>query len=80
MFLETSTNLKKAMSNWQKVYEDTSGHRAEIVKAVLEDKDLNPVLVNKKDSAYQFGQFEVHVAPDNVLRAIKTIKDEINFE
>jgi len=67
------------MSNWQKVYEDSSSHRAEIVKAVLDDRDMNPVLVNKKDSSYQFGQFEVHVAPDHVLRAIKIVKEEIKF-
>ncbi len=67
------------MSSWQKVFEDQSVHRAEIVKAVLSDREMNPVLVNKKDSAYQFGHFEVHVAPDNVLRAIKIIKEEIKF-
>ena len=67
------------MSNWQKVYEDSSSHRAEIVKAVLEDRNMNPVLVNKKDSSYQYDQIEVHVAPDHDLRAIKIVKEEIKF-
>ncbi|UXP33493.1 DUF2007 domain-containing protein [Reichenbachiella agarivorans] len=67
------------MSDWQKVYSDRNEYRANIVVAVLEDFGLQPVLVNKKDTAYQLGNFEVHVAPDHVIRAIKIIKDDINF-
>ena len=68
------------MTNWQKVYDDQSNHRANIVLDVLTDFGLQPVLVNKQDTAYQFGRFEVHVAADHVMRAIKIIKDDINFE
>ncbi len=68
------------MGDWQKVFEDTTSYRAEIVKAILEDNNLEPVLISKKDSSYQFGYFEVHVKPDNVLKAIKIIKEDINFE
>lgn len=67
------------MSNWQKVYSDKMEYRAEIVKAVLEDRGIQPVLVNKKDTAYQLGYFEVHVAPDSVLQALKVINDDIKF-
>ncbi|MEM9327523.1 MAG: DUF2007 domain-containing protein [Bacteroidota bacterium] len=68
------------MSGWQKVYEDSTSYRAEIVKSILEDNELNPVLVNKKDAAYQLGHFEVHVAPDHVIKALRIIKEEIRFE
>ncbi len=68
------------MSDWQKVYQDKMAYRAEIVKAVLDDIGLSPVIVNKQDSAYQFGFYEVHVAPENVIRAIKIINEEIRFE
>ncbi len=67
------------MSNWQKVYTDRQGYRAEIVKAILEEKGYNPVLINKKDSTYHFGQFEVHVESEHVLEALKIIKDDITF-
>lgn len=67
------------MVEWQKVYQDPQQYRAEIVKAILEEHDLDPVLVDKKDSAYQFGHFEVHVAADNVIRALKIINEEIRF-
>ncbi|MBU2914680.1 MULTISPECIES: DUF2007 domain-containing protein [Reichenbachiella] len=68
------------MSEWQKVYSDKNEYRANIVVAVLEDLGLQPVLVNKQDAAYHLGQFEVHVTADYVMRAIKIIKDDINFE
>jgi hypothetical protein len=67
------------MSNWRRVYSTKQPYRAEIVKAVLEDKGMHPVLVNKKDSNYHFGFYEVYVAPDFVIPAIKIIEDEINF-
>lgn len=68
------------MRDWQSVYRDQLEYRAEIVKAVLDDNDMNPVVLNKKDSAYQFGHFEVLVAPDHVIKALKIINDEIQFE
>ena len=68
------------MSNCQKVYEDSTSYRTEIVMSILEDNALNPVMVSKKDTAYQLGHFEVHVAPDNVIKAIRIIKEEIRFE
>ncbi len=68
------------MNNWQKVYEDQQEYRASIVKAILEENSLDPVIVNKKDTNYQFGTFEVHVSPDNVIRALKLIQDEIDFK
>ena len=67
------------MNEWQKVYQDQLEYRAKIVKAILQEHDMNPVLVNKKDSAYQFGHFEIHVEPDHVMRALKIINEEIKF-
>lgn len=68
------------MSDWQSVFRDSHEYRAEIVKAVLEDYEMSPVVLNKKDSAYQLGTFEVLVAPEHVLKALKIINDEIRFE
>ncbi|MDW3196163.1 MAG: DUF2007 domain-containing protein [Cytophagales bacterium] len=67
------------MSDWQKVYEDSLAYRAEIVKAVLEDREMNPVIMDKKDSAYQLGHFEIYVPPEHTLQAIRIIKEEIKF-
>ena len=68
------------MKDWQIVYKSENGPRAEIVKAILEDKDLNPVLISKKDSNYHFGLFEIYVSPDSVILALKIIQTEIKFD
>ncbi len=68
------------MNNWQSVYKDSKEYRVEIVKAVLEDNQLSAVVVNKKISAYELGNFEVFVAPDHIIKALKIIKEDIKFE
>ncbi|MEQ8905460.1 hypothetical protein [Ekhidna sp.] len=67
------------MRDWQAVYSDDQEHRVDIVKAVLEDKGMSPVKINKQVSQHGFGNFEIFVAPDNVIRAIRIIKVEIKF-
>lgn len=67
------------MRDWQPVFKDPDEYRSNIVQAVLLDSDISAVKVNKKD-VYGNGDFEVFVQPDDVLRAIKTIKDDIKFE
>ena len=68
------------MTSWQRVYTHANLYRAEIVRAILEENELSPILVDKKDSTYHFGHYEVYVLPENVLKAIKIIQDEIQFE
>ena len=67
------------MENWVSVFNTQKFHEAEIVKAVLEDNDIPTIVLNKKDSSYHFGAFEVHVKKDCVLRAIKIIQDDVRF-
>lgn len=67
-------------NKWQKVYSTHMMYRAEIVKAVLEDHHLSPVLVDKQDTSYHFGTVEIYVAPDEVINAMKIIEDDISFK
>lgn len=67
-------------SKWQKVYTTQQRYQAEIVKAVLEDQQMNPVLVDKQDRAYHFGPIEIYVAPNFVMSAMKIIRDDISFK
>ena len=62
--------------NWERVYSSTFEHKVEIVKAVLADSDIEAVVVNKKDSFYLFGEIELHVQAENVIKAIKIIEKE----
>ena len=68
------------MRDWQSVYKDTREYRVDIVKAILEGEGLSPVKINKTVTAHGFGNFEIFVNPDSVIRAIRIIKDEIKFE
>jgi len=62
--------------SWHLIYSSTFLHKVEIVKAVLEDLEIESVVVNKKDSAYLFGEIELYVHADNVLKARLIINRE----
>ncbi|MDN5214817.1 DUF2007 domain-containing protein [Fulvivirgaceae bacterium BMA12] len=68
------------MNDWQKVYSTEMIYRAEIVKDTLANHNIVAVVIDKKDTAYQLGHYEVHVKTDDVLWAIKLIENDIQFE
>jgi len=57
--------------NWQSIYSTQYEYKAEIIKAVLEENDIKCFVLSKKDSAYLFGEIELYVSPDNVLKGQK---------
>lgn len=69
------------MKGWQKIFNTDKSYHAEIVKDVLEDNNITPVLINKRDSSLNnFGQYEIHVASEDVLRALQIIENDIDFK
>lgn len=69
------------MSNWVRVYGSKQEHKIEIVKDILAEKDIGTIVMNKKDTAYNiFGQYELHVASENAVRALRIIENDIRFE
>lgn len=62
--------------NWKKVYSSSFEHKMEIAQAVLEDEGIKSVIINKKDSFYLFGELELYVHADQVLRAKQILKKE----
>lgn len=68
------------MENWIKVFESSMQVRAEIVKGVLEEHQIQAVVLNKKETVYQiFGNYEVHVQRENMIQANNLIQNEITF-
>lgn len=68
------------MQNWIKVFEDGKQIRAEIVKGVLGENEIQAVVLNKKETVYQiFGTYEVHVKREDVMKATKLIQNAITF-
>ena len=62
--------------NWKKVYSSSFEHKIEITQAVLEDEGIKSVIINKKDSFYLFGELELYVHADHVIKAKQIIKKE----
>ena len=68
------------MENWNKVFETPMQVRAEIVKGILEEHQIQAVILNKKETIYQiFGNYEVHVQHENMMEANNLIQNEITF-
>ena len=68
------------MSNWQVVFKSEREYRIQIVKNILENKNINLVVINKKISGYDIGDYEILVSPENVIKSLKIIKENIRFE
>ena len=70
------------MKDWTLVFKTPIHSRAEIVKGVLTSREIDAVIVNKKDSTLHVshGLVEVMVPNKNAIRAKKIVEDEIKFE
>lgn len=63
-------------NNWQCIHKTQYEYIAEIIKGVLEDSQIKCFSISKKDSAYLFGEIELYVSPDDVMRAKKILERE----
>jgi hypothetical protein len=62
-------------SDWKLIYATGKLYLAEIAKDILEEEGIEVVLLNKQDSVYLFGDIELLVKPDDVLRAKFLLKE-----
>ncbi|MCF8258501.1 MAG: DUF2007 domain-containing protein [Flavobacteriales bacterium] len=49
---------------------------AELKKAVLGASGIQAITINKSDSSYHFGEVELYVKRDDVIRAKKILDDQ----
>jgi len=61
------------MKGWIKVYSADEEYQAAIVKALLENNGLNPVMVDRKDDGFRIGYAELYTAPQEADRALEII-------
>jgi hypothetical protein len=59
--------------NWEAIYSTDKLYEAEMVKNMFTDNDIECVILNKQDSTYRFGEIEVFVPTESVLRAKQLI-------
>lgn len=57
------------------VYSTNKLFEAEMIKQYLSDNDILAFILNKMDSAYLFGDIEILVSKDDVIRSKKLIED-----
>lgn len=55
------------------VYSSDKAYEVEMLKNILHDHGIPAFIINKKDSSYLFGEIELYVDPDNVIRAKQLI-------
>jgi Zn-dependent membrane protease YugP len=61
---------------WEKIFTTSQPYQAEVARQVLEEAGIQAVVINKKDSSYlAFGEAEVYVQQDDVIRAKQLIKN-----
>lgn len=58
-----------------RIYSSGQPYLAELVRQMLTDHNIQSFIVNKQDSAYKFGDIELFVHRDNVIRAKKLIQE-----
>ena len=65
--------------DWIKIYSTGVNYKAELLKGLLFENNIEAVILNKKDSSYGFGELELYVSSDDVIKAkhIITIQDQL---
>ena len=62
-------------ANLVHIFSSGQPYQAEMVRQMLSDHNIQSFLVNKQDSAYKFGDVELYVNRDDVIRAKKLIAE-----
>lgn len=60
---------------WIKIYSTGELYKAELIKNLLMQHDIEAILINKKDSSYvMIGEVEVYVKQEVSMKAINIIE------
>ena len=57
------------------IFSTGKAYVAELVRQMLTDHNMQSFIINKQDSAYKFGDIEIYVHRDHVIRAKKLIQE-----
>ena len=57
------------------IYSAGTLYLAELIRQMLADHNIQSFIVNKQDSFYKFGEIELYVNRDQVIRAKKLIAE-----
>ena len=57
------------------IYSTGNLYRAELVRQILSDNDIQSFIINKQDSVYMIGDIELYAHRDHVIRAKMLIRE-----
>jgi hypothetical protein len=58
---------------WIKIYTSHQFFKSEMVKQILIDNGIEAIIMNKQDTAYKFGEVEVHIPEADYSNALEII-------
>jgi hypothetical protein len=61
-------------SDWVMVYSTDQMYKALFMKERLLEENIGAFIINKRDSAYAFGDVELYVRPEDAVKSIHIIK------
>jgi hypothetical protein len=61
--------------DWVLAYSTNQLYQAEILRNVMNDHDIESIIINKQDSAYKFGDVEIYVKRDHILKAKQLVQE-----
>ena len=58
---------------WIKIYESDEEYQAVVIRDLLENHGLHPVLMDKKDDEFRLGQAAVYISGEEATKAREVI-------
>ena len=55
--------------DWQAIYSSDKPHSIGLIKGLLSDNNIKSIEINKQDSSYLFGEIDLYVKSENVIKA-----------
>ena len=66
--------------DWIMIYQADEEYKAEIIRQLLENHGLHPVLMDKKDDEFRIGQVEIFIAPEEADQARHIMSENVEEE
>jgi hypothetical protein len=66
---------------WEMIFNTPKLYRAEILKSLLEEENIQAIIINKQDSSYLvIGDIELYVNRDDILAAKRIVNEFMTRE
>ena len=60
---------------WILCYQSNEEYKVEVIKQLLENQGLHPVLLDHRDSEFRLGNEELYISPEEQADALKAIQE-----